>query len=161
MTKMIISTTSEQQTRELGELIGKRLEAGTVIGLNGMLGAGKTRLTQGIGIGLEIEDGNVVSPTYTICTPHEGRLVILHLDAYRINHPEEVDELGLDEVVEQGAVLVIEWAEKIEGLIPPIDLLVKVHTESESKRNLEFEAFSEKGESLIQAIRSIEFATDE
>ena len=93
-------------TDRLGQTIGATLQAGTVLGLDGTLGAGKTRLTQAIGVGLGIKQGNVVSPTFTIMVPHMGRLPLIHLDAYRIKSPEEVDELGLDEVISDGLSLI-------------------------------------------------------
>jgi tRNA threonylcarbamoyladenosine biosynthesis protein TsaE len=146
-------STTEAATQQLGIEIGEALQPGTVIGLNGTLGAGKTRLTQAIGQALNIPDGNVVSPTYTICTPHEGDLILVHLDAYRIKHDEEVDELGLDEMVEQGAVLVIEWAQRIEKLIPPIDLTINVESITETERTFELLAHTSLGKKIVASLQ--------
>ncbi len=121
-----IETTDEEETRELGRRIGAFLESGSVIALDGTLGAGKTRLTQGIGVGLGIPSDAIVSPTYTLCVPYSGRLPLIHLDAYRIKDTCEVDELGLDELVEEGAVLVIEWASRIERFLPPSDIQIVI-----------------------------------
>ncbi len=117
-------TTSEEETRSLGKRIGQQIPPGTVIGIDGSLGVGKTRLVQGIGEGLGIEPGLIVSPTYTICIPYVGRLQLLHLDIYRINDATEIDELGLDELVEDGVVIVIEWADRMKFALPPIDVEV-------------------------------------
>lgn len=150
---LFVSNT-ESETAKLGRAIGEALVEGVVIGLNGTLGAGKTRLTQAIGSALEIKDGNVVSPTYTICTPHEGRLILVHLDAYRINHPEEVDELGLDEMVEQGAVIVIEWAEKFVEILPPLDLQIDVVPVDESTREFRIVGKTELGKEISTTVKA-------
>jgi len=154
MDKLSFTSDSEEQTRELGERLGRELEPGTVIGLNGTLGSGKTRLTQGIGRGLEIADGSIVSPTYTLCVPHEGRLGLLHLDAYRIADPGEVDELGLDELTENGVVLIIEWSERIEALLPPNDLKIAIQPSGEIVREFEFQALTQLGQRLLQQLRA-------
>jgi tRNA threonylcarbamoyladenosine biosynthesis protein TsaE len=100
------------------------------------LGSGKTRLTQGIGVGLGVPADSIVSPTYTICVPYSGRLDLLHIDAYRINDVTEVDELGLDELVEDGVVLAIEWADKIAEYLPPISLQIDFDYDDESSRSI-------------------------
>ena len=153
MDKLTFTSQSEQQTSELGERLGRALEPGTVIGLNGTLGSGKTRLTQGIGRGLDIADGAIVSPTYTLCVPHEGRLGLLHLDAYRIADPGEVDELGLDELTENGVILIVEWSQRIQTLLPPIDLTVNIEPKSEQIREFEFQTLTPAGERLLEQLR--------
>ena len=152
MREKLLKTNSESDTADLGRRIGKALQEGTVIGLSGTLGAGKTRLTQAIASALEIADGQVTSPTFTICVPHEGRLGLLHLDAYRIKDPSEVDELGLDEHVENGVVLIVEWAERIAKLIPPVDLSISIKPLDAEKREFAFAASTEKGNALLDAV---------
>jgi len=119
MTKKKVSLTlsSESETESLGLRIAAALQPGWVIGLCGTLGSGKTRLTQAIARGLDIEQP-VVSPTYTLCVPYRGKLNLLHMDAYRIAHAEEVDELDLFDRVDSGEVLIIEWADRIEAMLP-------------------------------------------
>ena len=77
---------------------------------------------------------------------------MLHLDAYRINHAEEVDELGLDEAVETGDVLVVEWAERIKKLLPEIDLRVVLTPTGDQTRSITVEAHSVRGEQLLGRI---------
>ena len=146
------TSTSVEQTRLIGQLIGERLSPGTVIALDGTLGAGKTHLTQGIAAGLGVPAGSVVSPTFTICIPYEARLLMLHLDAYRIKSPEEVDQLGLDESVSDGVVLVVEWASRIEMLLPPIDLKIQLTQTTQDSRELTFDAISPVGQELVQDV---------
>ena len=153
MAKLSITSQSEEQTSELGQRLGRGIEPGTVIGLNGTLGSGKTRLTQGIGLGLDIAPGAIVSPTYTLCVPHEGRLGLLHLDAYRIADTSEVDELGLDELTENGVVLIVEWSQRIEGLLPPLDLNVSIEPQGDQIREFVFESLTPLGERILQQLR--------
>lgn len=143
---------SLDDTDRLGQVIGAAVEPGTVIGLDGTLGAGKTRLTQAIGVGLGIKPGNIVSPTFTIMVPHAGRLPLIHLDAYRIKSPEEVDELGLDEMVVDGAVLVVEWSDRIKNLLPLVDVSVQIHHVDDNRRRFELTASSERGRALLGAV---------
>ena len=146
------TSNSVEQTRSLGRLIGDKLSAGTVIALDGTLGAGKTHLTQGIAAGLDVPSGAVVSPTFTICIPYEARLPMLHLDAYRIRSPEEVDQLGLDESVSDGVVLVVEWASRIETLLPPIDLKIHLTQTNQDARELALDPISDAGQQLVQHV---------
>lgn len=146
------NSNSVDQTRLIGQWIGEQLAPGTVIALDGTLGAGKTHLTQGIATGLGVPEGSVVSPTFTICIPYEARLLMLHLDAYRIKSPEEVDQFGLDESVGDGVVLVVEWASRIEALLPPIDLKIQLAQIDQDSRELSFEPISEAGLGLMQGV---------
>lgn len=140
---------SEAETARLGQTIGDELIPGLVIGLNGTLGSGKTRLTQAIGISLGIPDGEIVSPTFSICVPHEGRLGFLHLDAYRIEQPEEVDELGLDELAEDGVVLIVEWAERIQQYLPTIDVEIWIDQTATDTRRFRFLGNTDRGNQLV------------
>ena len=143
---------SESDTARLGQAIGDALIPGLVLGLNGTLGSGKTRLTQAIGLSLGIPAGEIVSPTFTICVPHEGRLPFLHLDAYRIGEPEEVDELGLDELAEDGVVLIIEWADRIANLLPPMDLEISITPTGADSRRFRFRSNSDQGQQVIETV---------
>jgi tRNA threonylcarbamoyladenosine biosynthesis protein TsaE len=145
-------SSSEAETNRLGLAFGDALAPGLVVGLNGPLGSGKTRLTQAIGTSLGIPNGEVVSPTFTICVPHEGRLPFVHLDAYRIAQPEEVDELGLDELAEDGVVLIIEWADRIKNLLPACDVDVWITTTDTETRQFRFLANTNRGHQLIRAM---------
>lgn len=143
---------SPEATRRWGCWLGKSLPDAWVIALQGTLGAGKTCLTQGLAEGLDVPPDQVTSPTFTLCVPHQGRVPLVHLDAYRIRHAEEVDELGLDEWVEQGAVLVIEWPERIEGLPPPIDWQIQLDATGPDQRTLQLRAVSDRGKQHLKQL---------
>lgn len=116
-----VETASPAQTRALAAALSGALVDGDLLVLTGDLGAGKTCFTQGLAAGLGIDD-RVTSPTFTLANRYEGRLVLNHVDLYRLDGPADVESLGLFELLEDG-VTVIEWGDKIETLLPP-DLLV-------------------------------------
>ena len=105
---------SVDEMRELGRTIATKIEAGDLIVLSGPLGAGKTALTQGIGLGLGIE--GVTSPTFVISRVHKGKIPLIHVDAYRllgsVKTTFEFDDLDLD-TGRDSAVTVIEWGGEV------------------------------------------------
>jgi tRNA threonylcarbamoyladenosine biosynthesis protein TsaE len=108
-------STSESETFELGVRIGEQFVGGEIVLLNGPLGAGKTILVKGIGHALGIDSEEVTSPSFTLVNPHRGRLLVYHIDLYRLSegataaHAVDLDELLTDEK----AVVIIEWAERL------------------------------------------------
>jgi tRNA threonylcarbamoyladenosine biosynthesis protein TsaE len=103
---------SEDETAAVGRELAGSLAAGDVVLLHGDLGAGKTALVRGLAEGLGVPADEVSSPTFTLVQEYRGgRLPLFHVDLYRLNDPREIDDLGLDEIAEDG-VLAIEWAER-------------------------------------------------
>jgi tRNA threonylcarbamoyladenosine biosynthesis protein TsaE len=106
---------NERETFNLGMSIGEQLQGGEVLLLNGSLGAGKTVLVKGIAHALGLDEEDITSPTFTLVNPHEGRLLLYHIDLYRLDegasaaHAVDLDEILTDEK----AVIVIEWAERM------------------------------------------------
>jgi tRNA threonylcarbamoyl adenosine modification protein YjeE len=118
----------EAATNRLGEDIAAVLAKGDTVALKGDLGAGKTTLARALIRAMAGEPGlEVPSPTFTLVQAYEARVPILHLDLYRLGSPDELEELGLDEGLENGAVL-IEWPERAEGLLPGKTLTVEIET---------------------------------
>ena len=99
--RIIIHTANAGATRRLGQLIGEAAQPGDVYLLTGPLGAGKTCLTQGIARGLGV-DGYARSPTFVLATRYRGRLTLHHADLYRIDHPAEAWDLGLEDAMSAG-----------------------------------------------------------
>ncbi len=125
---MQITTHSEDKTAAVGRDLAATLSAGDVLLLYGDLGAGKTAFVRGLAEGLGVERDEVSSPTFTLIQEYRGgRLPLFHVDLYRIEDPREFDELGLDEIAEDG-VLAIEWAEKLAARLKP-SRYVSVHIE--------------------------------
>jgi tRNA threonylcarbamoyladenosine biosynthesis protein TsaE len=106
-----------EETRRWGAALGRLLRPGDLIALHGDLGAGKTTLTQGIAAGMGIRD-EVTSPTFTLLHEYRGPLPLFHLDPYRLERPGDVYDLGFEEYLERGGVTVIEWADRLEGVLP-------------------------------------------
>lgn len=131
---MIIKASNLQDTDKIGRIIGESLKSGTVICLEGDLGAGKTTLTQSIAKGLEIHD-YVTSPTFTIIKEYNGRLNLYHMDAYRLDSEDEMYDLGYDEYINSDGVCIIEWASKIKGLIPKsaINITININYENNNR----------------------------
>lgn len=106
-----------EKTEEFGIRLGKLLNPGDIVCLNGDLGAGKTTLTKSIGLGLGVDD-YITSPTFALINEYEGRMPVYHFDVYRLENVEELYDLGFDEYFYGRGVSIIEWADKIEKLIP-------------------------------------------
>jgi tRNA threonylcarbamoyladenosine biosynthesis protein TsaE len=107
------TTHSELETAAVGRELAAALSAGDVVLLYGNLGSGKTAFVRGLAEGLGVPREDVSSPTFTLVQEYRGgRLPLFHVDLYRLDDPREVDDLGLEEIAEDG-VLAIEWAEKL------------------------------------------------
>lgn len=116
-----VTTSSADETRAIAAEFAATLPADTTLALHGDLGAGKTTFVQGLARGLGITEA-VTSPTFNIFTLHRGLTTLLHLDAYRLNHPRQVEDLLLADFMTSPWCLAIEWPEKIEGWLPPAAL---------------------------------------
>jgi tRNA threonylcarbamoyladenosine biosynthesis protein TsaE len=132
----VIATRNRNETILLGERIGKSLKAGDIVALSGELGAGKTTLIQGIAKGLGIRDW-VTSPTFTIINEFKGRIDLYHVDLYRIDRMEDALDVEIEEYFTKGGVTVIEWAEKINPLLPDKTIKINIDIVSENKRKIE------------------------
>jgi tRNA threonylcarbamoyladenosine biosynthesis protein TsaE len=115
----------------LGAAIGAVLQPGDVVAITGDLGAGKTTLAQAIAAGAGYT-GVVTSPTYSLIHEYHGRVTIVHIDPYRLDEPEEMFELGLADYLDQPCALIVEWANRIERLLPADRLTVALSLESSS-----------------------------
>jgi tRNA threonylcarbamoyladenosine biosynthesis protein TsaE len=125
-------TGSDEETRAVGEALGRRLEPGDVVCLEGPLGAGKTTLAQGLARGLGVADV-VNSPTFTLVQEYEGRQPVFHLDVYRLSGPEEAADLAIPEMIAAGGVLMIEWPERIASLLPADRLEIRLAPDGDAR----------------------------
>ena len=142
---------SHEETLSLGRSVGSSLVSGDIILLFGDLGAGKTSLTQGICNGLGLDNNTYIhSPTFTLINEYSGRLPIYHIDLYRIDNHEEVYSLGLEEILFNRGVTIIEWAEKLRlsknsnNLILNIKERIEIYIKitSDFEREFTFNTFS-------------------
>jgi tRNA threonylcarbamoyladenosine biosynthesis protein TsaE len=115
-------TASVDETIALGTRLGALLEAGDFVALEGPLGAGKTRIAEGIARGLGVDPAQrIPSPTFTLVNEHEGRLTLLHVDLYRLESADELEGLGWRDYLERPAVMVVEWLSVVGPEHAPAD----------------------------------------
>jgi tRNA threonylcarbamoyladenosine biosynthesis protein TsaE len=148
-----IVTGSAERTRSVGSALGRLAAAGDVVLLTGPLGAGKTCLTQGIALGLDVAE-SVVSPTFVLLREYSGRMPLYHLDFYRLD-AEEVMSLGLDDYLFGPGLCVVEWADRGLAALPEEHLLVEMEHAAPSKRRLTFRS---RGERYVEILHKFETA---
>ena len=152
MSDLVFQTATPGETRRLGERIGRMLRAGDVVLLSGDLGAGKTVLAQGIGRGLGVVDP-IKSSSFVIMNEYDGAaLRLYHADLYRLEEPEQVAELALDELAATG-VLVVEWPERAMQEMPHDHLQCRLDYEGARGRRIEIRATGERYAALMQKLR--------
>ena len=140
-----------RQQEVLGGMISADAPSSFIVYLEGDLGAGKTTLVRGFLRGLGYR-GNVKSPTFTLLEPYDlGDRAVYHLDLYRLADPEELEYLGLRDLLAQDATLLIEWPEQGRGMLPDADIIVDIGYRNEG-RSLGFRSCSTKGERLLSSL---------
>ncbi|GAA0351972.1 tRNA (adenosine(37)-N6)-threonylcarbamoyltransferase complex ATPase subunit type 1 TsaE [Bacillus horti] len=141
---------SPEDTARLAEQLAQELKGGEVITLTGDLGAGKTRFTQGLAVGLGIKK-QVNSPTFTLIKEYHGEsLALYHMDVYRIE--DEFEELGFDEYFYGDGVAVIEWPQQIEAQLPQQRLEINILKISDNQREVQFHAKGSLYEQLLTKV---------
>ena len=139
----IYRTGNAEETEALGEALGRLLKPGDLVLLYGDLGAGKTTFVKGLARGLGVpEETYVVSPSFALINEYEGRVPLYHVDLYRLS-PEEVEDLGLWELLPRG-IMVVEWAERLEGAPPPRFRIYFTYT-AETEREIRLEGETDDG----------------
>jgi tRNA threonylcarbamoyladenosine biosynthesis protein TsaE len=144
---------SPEQTRRIGMRMGGALQTGDVICLQGDLGAGKTTLVQGIAKGWGSLD-SASSPTFIIVNVYRraDQSQLFHMDAYRLDSTPEAEELDLDSMLADGA-LIIEWPERVSGLIPTERLWIKLEHVDDEEREMKFKASGKRYDELLDVVR--------
>jgi tRNA threonylcarbamoyladenosine biosynthesis protein TsaE len=152
MSQLAIISRSPEQTQKIGAGIGKLALPGDNLFLVGNLGAGKTCLTQGIARGLDIEE-YAASPSFVLIRELKGRLPLYHIDFYRLEHLEEIAELGLDDYLYGHGVCVVEWAEKGLNLLPPEHLLIEIGYVADTERSLKFKPSGQRYQEIVAQLK--------
>lgn len=139
-----VTSLSVEQTREWGKQLGGCLRGGDVVALIGDLGAGKTAFAQGVGEAFCVK-GPMTSPTFTLIREYLGRIKgtevrLVHMDLYRLQHPEEAEVIGVEDTFREDAVCLIEWPEIIEDSLPKDRLSVEILGSGEQPREIIFKA---------------------
>ena len=149
---MKLVSRSPEETQALGQALGQAAQPGDLVLLSGELGSGKTCLIQGIARGLGIQD-LVRSPTFVLVTQHPGRLMLYHIDLYRLDDPREVEDLGVDEYLEGDGVCAVEWADKAMSFFPQEHLLVELTHRDTQERLLRLTPHGERYATLLDQTR--------
>ena len=154
---LAVTTTSPEETRIVGASLAPTLLPGDVVSLSGDLGAGKTAFVQGLAAALGVQRA-VTSPTFTIVHEYAGRYPVVHLDVYRLNSFQEVLDLGFEEYMDGGAVVLVEWGEAIAPLLPrrhlELFILRSEDPERENERRLYFNPKSDEWVRKLEAMRT-------
>ena len=148
-------TNSYDETIEVGCILGEVLESGDIVCLTGDIGAGKTVLTKGIAKSLGIEE-MITSPTFTIVNEYSGDKDLYHFDVYRLQGGEDFIDVGFEHYLERDGVIVIEWSEIVEDVLPVDRIVISIkHAEVENKRKIDIN-FGMKDDKEKQFKRKIE-----
>ncbi len=149
-------TASVEGTERLGEAFAPALTDGDVLALRGDLGAGKTRFVAGLARGIA-STSRVRSPSFTLVHTHEGRLRLHHLDLYRLASARETEGLGLEELLETGAI-VVEWGERLPAATLAEAMMLSVAVGEGDTRTFSASAWGGRGKALLEAWRALEEA---
>lgn len=147
---LVLHSGDADTTRQIGAALGRLVEAGDVLLLLGDLGAGKTTFTQGLAAGAGADE-LVTSPTFVLVNEYQGRVPIFHADLYRLDDPDEVARLDLTDASLDG-VLVVEWPERGDGLLPDQHLLVRFEHAGPDARTLTLAPRGERAQELARAV---------
>ncbi|MBI5966907.1 MAG: tRNA (adenosine(37)-N6)-threonylcarbamoyltransferase complex ATPase subunit type 1 TsaE [Deltaproteobacteria bacterium] len=148
-----VQTKGPDQTQHLGRIFGEMLGQGSVVALRGDLGSGKTVLAKGIAQGLGVEDeGEVTSPSFVLVNEYQGRVLVHHVDLYRLQRPGEGEDLGLEEFISGPGVTLVEWAEKVPSLLPEERVEVHLHWVSPGERKLVFVGKGRAAKDLVDSL---------
>lgn len=151
---MRVLTHSAEETRILGAALAPLLLPGDVISLSGDLGAGKTCFVQGLATALGAP-GRVLSPSFTIVHEYEARYPIVHLDVYRLDSFQEVLDLGFEEFLDPRAILLLEWGDAVEPLLPRSHLRVELKRGDPEADDDRIIVFRPRGEEWIRKLQGM------
>lgn len=134
---MQIKTNNQNETKSLGEKLGRALSGGEVIELIGDVGSGKTTFVKGLAVGLGIDE-DVQSPSFTISRVYDARggIILAHYDFYRLSDAGIMRDELAESINASGIVTVIEWADIVEGVLPPARITIRFEAASEEARHL-------------------------
>ena len=133
------ATASSSGTEALGGAVTQAITSGDVVVLNGVIGSGKTTFTKGFGRAMGIED-SITSPTFVLVRTYQGQMPLHHVDVYRTEHLQEVVDLGLLEMIDEGGVALIEWGNLAAPVLPRdyLEIRISMDENDEDRRNFVF-----------------------
>lgn len=151
--KIDIATHSVAETQALGRKIGTLIKKPLIIALIGDLGSGKTAFVQGLAQGLEVpSDYYITSPTFTLINEYPARLPLFHIDLYRLETVRDMEDIGLDELWYDQAVLAVEWADKLPDDVFDAYLSMTFEMIDDTCRKISMKAYGQNEIDLIKAL---------
>jgi len=148
-----ITTKSPDETRKLGEAVGRCIKKPLIIALTGDLGSGKTAFVQGLASGLGVPaEYYVTSPTFTLINEYPGRIPLCHIDLYRLDNIGDLEDIGLDELLYDQTVIAIEWAEKLADNLLAEHLTMRFEIIEDDSRRITLIASGHNPANLIKAL---------
>ena len=153
MKKFVFAASSEVETERLGVALADALPPGTVVGLTGTLGAGKTRLVQAFAAAHGVPREEATSPTFVLVNEYRGRLPIYHFDAYRLRDDDEFLELGPEEYFEGNGVTFVEWADRVERCMPAERIEVVCEAVGEISRRFTVRSTTMRMQACVEKVR--------
>ncbi len=151
--ELTIFSDSPQKTIRYGSIIGRVAVPGSVIGLTGELGTGKTCFIKGLVAAIAgVSEQDVASPTFTFLQEFPGSIPVYHFDLYRIKEPAELDDLGFYECLYGTGVTVIEWAERAAGALPAERFMIYLAHVDECRRRITLSASGERYITMLQRV---------
>lgn len=151
---LTVTTYNPEQTQAVGKTLGSLAYSGDVFLLTGTLGSGKTCLTQGIAWGMGITE-YPRSPTFVLVHQYHGKMVLYHIDLYRLDESSEVIDMGIEEYLESDGVCVIEWAEKAIDVLPTGYLWIKIDETGDNMRRLTFQGIESRHVGLVEDLSKL------
>jgi len=153
---LTFTANNENHTQRLGQALASVLPPGTVIGLIGPLGAGKTRLVQAVATAVGVPQGTVTSPTFVLVNEYTGgRLPVYHFDTYRLKDDDEFLNLGPDEYFDSTGITFVEWADRVAQLLPEERLEITLEVTGETQRKISLHGTSPRMEELVNRVHPL------
>ncbi len=150
-----ITTHSADETRRLGQKIGRLIKQPLIIALVGDLGSGKTAFVQGLASGLDVPvEYYITSPTFTLINEYPGRLPLFHADLYRLETVQDLEDIGLDELLYDQGVLAVEWADKLANNLSGDYLVLQFEIIDDDHRKINLIAYGHNEINLIKALQA-------
>lgn len=139
-------------TQRLARALAAHVPGGSLVTLDGELGAGKTCLVRALTQAWGVPPDDVNSPTFVLVNEYQGVHRIYHLDAYRLRDEDEFMELGADEWLESSAITLIEWADRIRQALPVEHLSIRIDVTGDTARRFRFEAHGERYQAVLECL---------
>lgn len=146
-------TRSPEDAHCLGKTIGNRIAAGTVIALTGELGSGKTTIVQGLARGIDVpQDYYITSPTFTLINEYPGRHPLYHVDLYRLESPDAIEDIGLYDLLWGDGIVAIEWADRLTGVSLKEHIHIHSEIQGETSRKLRLSAYGLDARNVLEGL---------